>query len=386
MSVPAVASPAIPIYLGQDFYVPYFEVKLRGRVLPKDVIRDVLQVTYKDSIDEIDSFQITINNWDADKRTFKYSDHVPSGEEVSFEPGEEIELWMGYYGRDRLRLMLTGEITSLGPTFPSGGQPTLAISGLNLMHRLRTEQKSRAWENLRDSDIAKQIGTQLNIQVRTDAAAVATEDVYPYLLQHNMYDIIFLMQRARRIGYDLFVEEVSQDGQAASRQLYFGPSVNVRRVTYQLTYGRSLIEFSPTLTTANQVGEVTVRSWDPVNKEVIEETAKRSEIQTRGVGAEGGQAVIEQSFNQRKEVIASPPVNTKAEAKKLAIETLERIAKDMVTGSGSVVGLPDLRAGNVVEIDGLGTRFSGRYFVTGTTHAIGDSGYTTQFECRREEL
>jgi phage protein D len=50
------------------------------------------------------------------------------------------------------------------------------------------------------------------------------------------------------------------------------------------------------------------------------------------------------------------------------------------------VGLPDLRAGSVVNIDGLGARFTGRYFVTSTTHAIGDGGYTTQFECRREEL
>ena len=58
----------------------------------------------------------------------------------------------------------------------------------------------------------------------------------------------------------------------------------------------------------------------------------------------------------------------------------------MVKVSGSTVGLPNLRAGSVVEIDGLGSRFSGRYFITATTHSIGDSGYTTQFECRREEL
>jgi len=65
---------------------------------------------------------------------------------------------------------------------------------------------------------------------------------------------------------------------------------------------------------------------------------------------------------------------------------LEGIAKEMVKGNGSVAGLPDIRAGTVLMIDGLGDRFSGRYFVVSTTHAIGDSGYTTQFECRREEL
>ena len=55
-------------------------------------------------------------------------------------------------------------------------------------------------------------------------------------------------------------------------------------------------------------------------------------------------------------------------------------------GSGSTVGLPDLRSGSVVEVDGLGKRFTGRYFVTGTTHGITNGGYTTQFECRREEV
>ena len=67
-------------------------------------------------------------------------------------------------------------------------------------------------------------------------------------------------------------------------------------------------------------------------------------------------------------------------------EGARAFAKDLVTGTGSVVGLPDLRSGGVLMITGLGKRFSGRYFVTNTTHAIGDSGYTTQFACRREEL
>ena len=79
-------------------------------------------------------------------------------------------------------------------------------------------------------------------------------------------------------------------------------------------------------------------------------------------------------------------MQTREEAAKLAKEILEGIAKDMVKGTGSVPGLPDIRAGTVLLIDGLGKRFSGRYFVIGTTHTIGDSGYTTQFECRREEV
>ena len=47
-----------------DFYVPVFELRLRGRPVAKDVIRDVISVTYKDNIAEIDSFEVVINNWE----------------------------------------------------------------------------------------------------------------------------------------------------------------------------------------------------------------------------------------------------------------------------------------------------------------------------------
>jgi phage protein D len=369
---------AVPIYSGQDFYVPYFQVKVAGRPQGQDVVRDILQVSYKDNITEIDSFDITINNWDAQTRSFKYSDAD------LFDPGKELELWMGYYGGDKLRLMVRGQITALRPSFPSGGGSTLAISGLNVLHKLRTKQESHSYDSKTDSEIARQVAGRLGIDIKTDSAP--DEKRFDYLIQDNQYDIIFLMERARRIGYDLFVEEQGQNGQAGQPLLRFGRSLQVRQVTYQLTYGRSLIEFKPDLTTANQVSEVTVRGWDSVNKKKIEQTAKRSEISVKGVGAAGGQAAIEQSFNQRKEIVATKPIESDAEAKTLALRTLEENAKDMVKGSGSTVGLPDLRAGSVVQIDGLGKRFSGRYFVTSSTHAMGDGGYTTQFECRREEL
>ena len=369
---------AIPIYKGEDFYVPYYEVKVQGRSLDRLVIHDIIQVTYKDNIDEIDSFEISINNWDAENRRLKFSDSD------LFNPGREVELQMGYFGRNRLRRILTGEITSLQPSFPAGGQPTLTIGGLNVLHRLRQAQRSQAYENKTDSEIAREIGGRLGVEVITDPTAAILEERYPYIFQDNKYDIIFLMGRARQCGYELLVRELELGGSNLG-VLYFGPSFGIKRSTYRLTYGRSLIEFQPTLTTVNQVNEVVVRGWDNINKVKIEGTATRAQITTRGVGDRGGQQAIEQSFKQRKEVIANKPVNSQKEAETLARETLEHIAKEMVNASGSTVGLPDLRAGCMVEIDGVGERFSGRYFIKSTTHTIGDGGYTTQFECRREE-
>lgn len=371
---------AIPIYQGQDFYVPKFEVLVRGKSLKKDVIRDITQVTYKDNIEEIDSFEITINNWDAEKRDFKYID------QDLFDPGKEVELWMGYFGKDATRLMIKGRITSLRPSFPAAGQPTLAISGLNVLDKFRKKQESHAYERLTDSQIAQQVAKRLDVPLRIDANASAREKPYPYVLQDNKYDIIFLMERARRVGYDLFVEEIGVNGRSEDSRLYFGPTDNIRRVTYKLSFGKSLIEFRPELTTARQVGQVTVKGWDAAAKKAITQTATRNDIKTKGVGPNGRQDAIEKAFDQRQEIVADRPIQSEDEAKKLAVATLEKIAKDMVKGSGSIVGLPDLRAGGVVELNGMGDRFSGRYFVVSTTHAISDSGYTTNFDCRREEI
>jgi uncharacterized protein len=364
---------AVPIHQGQDFWVPAFEVRPRERAssLPQGVARDITQVTYKDNIDGIDSFDITVNNWDAERRTLKYSDTDV------FDPGKRLVISMGYRGRDPLRKMISGEITSLRPTFPAAGQPTLTVGGQNLLHTLQREQVTATYVNRTDSQIARDVGERLKIDVEVGNAR---EEAYDYVIQYNQPDILFLMGRARRVGYELFVNE-----DRAKPSLYFGPSGRITQVAHELVYGRSLIDFEPTLSTANQVAEVTVLGWDAKNKRQISYTAKRAEIGTRALASRAEQEKVERSFAARKEVITDMPVASLEEAKTLAKETLENNAKQLVTGSGTVVGLPDLRAGTVVEIDGLGARFRGRYFVTATTHTIGDSGYTTKFECRREQ-
>jgi phage protein D len=359
--------------------VPSFQVKVGQRLLKAEVIRDILQVTYKDSLKDVDSFEISINNWDADKRTFKYSD------KDVFNPGKLVELKMGYLNEE-IQLMLTGQITSLRPTFPSGGQPTLAVSGLNLLHSLRRRQRSRPYRGMTDNDIARDVARRLGVEIEVKNGYAGSRIEHKYIFQHNQYDILFLMQRARRIGYDLYVKETGARGGAQGGTLYFGPSTGERRTTYELEYGKTLIEFQPNLTTAKQVNRVEVHAWDRVHKRPITGEAERENLETRGLPNARDQQQIARAFAEREEIIADRPVDNRDEANQMAQETLERIAKDMVKGSGSVIGLPGLRAGTVLHLEGLGERFSGRYFVTSTTHTIGGSGYTTRFECRLEEL
>ncbi|SHF55684.1 phage late control D family protein [Streptoalloteichus hindustanus] len=360
-----MSTSAQPIYPGQDFYVPAFEVNPPGRRMPGDVLHDVIDVSYADGLGQIDSFSFTVNNWDARKRTFKYSDGS------TFLPGQKLELWMGYRGGSGLTRLMTGEITSLRPSFPANGQPTLAVTALNVLHRFRDRQQTVVYEKKTDSQIAKQIGDRLGVRVHT---APRNEQPYPYLLQDNEYDIVFLLERARRTGYDLWVDEDQRTGRSV---LHFEPSASLRRVAHRLTWGRSLLEFEPSLSTARQVSEVVVQAWDRRLKKPIRATARRADV-----GAHTDQEV-ERAFAQRVEVTSAVVANEQ-EANRIAQDRLRDIAHDMIQASGSTVGLPDLRAGCKLRIDGLGRRFDGTYFVTGTRHVQNDAGYRTTFECRRE--
>jgi phage protein D len=398
---------AVSVASEGSFYVPAFEVRQKpatsetvARKLPLSVVRDVIQVTYKDNVNEVDSFELTINNWDARTLDFKYTgrgnpkDDGDAGYQTLFDPGKELELYMGY--SPDLKLMISGQITTLEPNFPSSGAPTLAVRGLNILHQLRKKQYTDYWPKsgstgIRDSDVARDIGhlkekdgKRFPLPIRVDPHALAAEPYKHHVFQQNQYDIVFLMGLARDRGYVVFVEEITDKAGKPLKQLYFGPSDGQtpaqRDVTYRLEWGRSLTQFKPTLTTAKQIGSVTVRGWDRKKKKPIEVTVTLKDAK---INSDLGD--IEQAFKQREEVITDPPVYTEAEAKARAKDFLKNRLKEMVKASGGTVGLPDLRAGRRVWIGGVGSRFGGTYFVTDTTHTISESGYNTSFNARREE-
>jgi hypothetical protein len=65
----------------------------------------------------------------------------------------------------------------------------------------------------------------------------------------------------------------------------------------------------------------------------------------------------------------------------VARAVLDSIAEGLVTGSGETVGLPELRLGELIELDGI-DRFTKIYYVEQVTHSIGSSGYRSSFQVR----
>jgi phage protein D len=386
------------IFVGQDFYVPAFRVRVRSQALLLAEY-DVLNVTYADSDSEMDSFDLTINNWDPDgngpgRGWFKYSDTQV------FDPWQDVQLDMGYYnnGNDQLQTMLVGEIVRMTPNFPESGPSTLTVHCVNLLQRFRTRQITKDYFQKQDSWIARdliqtiakdirQTVPSLDLEVDSDEINMnlGNENPVEHLNVQQQYAVNFLYQRSREIGYDIWLEE---DTSSSSRRLvtfHYAPSKYTLKPTYILEWGKSLINFQPSFGTANLPDKVIVRYWNPKLKKKFEGTATRADLVQDGVIDPTGDFGVQQGpLSKKTELVTNLVVQSDDEAKTAAKRRLRILAQGLIEGKGKTVGLPDLRSGNKIQIAGLG-RYNGLYHVTSTTHTIGEGGYTTEFSARMEK-
>jgi uncharacterized protein len=401
-----------------DFYVPRFEISVSGRALEASVVRDVLQVTYNDSTTEIDSFDVTVNNWDPDAREFKYvgaeNDSVlgDTSNQQLFNPGAgEFELKLGY-GSDLLTMM-RGTTTSLEPSFPASGASTLTVRALNALHQLRSRQHRDRWPNSRVtrtnvkmSRVARDIGERRNennchfpLPIRTSDAALRREPVLDSVTQENQFDIDFLLIEAKKLGYVVYVDQ-EPHGRTTREVLYFGPPderhPGIPDVRYVLKWGISLIDFTPKLSTANQVSAVEIRGWNRSTNRSIRPRVTTSEADRNRYAIHTNEDLLPllqrtdtlglplDACREREEVIVNEPQFTLAQAERRAASKMTERLQKLVEANGTTIGLPQLRAGQRVVIDDVGRRFRGVYVLTKTTHTINDSGYLTKFSAYRE--
>jgi phage protein D len=147
---------------------------------------------------------------------------------------------------------------------------------------------------------------------------------------------------------------------------------------------QGLVAFYPRLTSVAQPTEVSVRGWSAKHKaEVVAEARPFGEIAPMG-GQALGTTATESAFGGAANVVTAWPPATQAEADQIARAQLEDAALNYVTGEGVCWGRTDLHAGTVIGIDGIGSRFSGPYYVTGVSHQYTSRhGYQTHFRVRR---
>jgi phage protein D len=345
-----------------DTLVPEVKLRINGNDLSPDAESDLISVNVLDDVNAAGMFTFSLLSWDNKKMRVIWID------DDQFKEGNSVEIDMGY--RDNMKNLFKGEITGLEPEFPNDQSPTLTVTGYDRRHRLMGRRKTRTFLKMKDSEIAGQIAGDWSLSPDVEDTRVTLD----YVLQHNQTDFEFLQERARRIGYEMVVTDSS---------LHFRPRKSDGSAVLTLSRDVELLDFSARLTTMGQVEEVCVQGWNAKDKkEVVAKSSIGDERQMGGSAS--GPAATRKAFSGTGGTAVDTPVLSQAEADQLVQGWFGEMALSYVEGHGTCIGEPELRAGTLVQIEGLGKRFSGSYYVTSTEHSYRPKvGYRTVFDVRR---
>jgi len=388
-------------------YAPDFRVLVNGQELPAAVRATVSSVRYEDGLDAADRVEINLANPDLrwlqrhikgfgfspptgiDVGPVRMAEAAPEG---TFDIDNQLRLLIGY-APDPLDEVFKGDVTGVQVTFPNGGMPTLTMVAHDYLQRLSRGSVARGFGPLQDALVAAILGAENLLIPLIDPALVAAGAALTAINVifngtgtkqgapgSGQTDLQLLQQIAAKYDANYWV-----DGDV----IYLSRFLKELEPRLTLTWGQSLLDFSPKVSTVGQVAAVAMKFtlrvipldflvtvfWDfdreSVGISVVPGAA--------GSGALSGPAltIIDQPIASPADIVGSALV---------IYSKLRDKLNARLTGSGSAIGDPRIRAGAMIRLDGLGPDFSGNYRVSNATHSIDDGGYKTTFQVFKEIL
>jgi phage protein D len=279
-----------------------------------------------------------------------------------FEIAAVIEVKLGpRFKREPPTTLFKGEVVTLEPEFGGGGC-TLIVRAYDKSHRLHRSRNVRVFQNQTASDIVQTVAGEYGLSCEAEGS----DEVYEFMQQDNETDWDFLWRLAERAGFEVLVEDV--------KLLFRKPA---QESAVQLTWPDHLISFHPRLTAVQQVKEVTLLAHDPKTKRVLEARAASPE-QIAEIGIQ--RSSVANAFPDAKMHVATEPVKTLSEGTQLATALLNKLANGYIAAEGVAHGDPRIKAGVMVDVEGVGERFGGKYRIATTTHVLRGGGrYETVF-------
>ena len=385
-------------------YAPDYRIKINGDDLPAIVRNCVTSVRYEEGIDGADQVQINLANADllflqthirglaaiaaptgVNLNTFGRIGLPPSG---IFDIDNKVTLDLGY-SPETLEPVFLGEITGIGAGFPNAAMPTLTITAHDFLQRLTRGSWTRGFGRLPDAAIISILAVENGLIPMIDPWIVPLDTLNTignFLFatspkEYRQTDLQLLKSTAERYDMEISVQDYT---------LLVTRFIKEYTARLTLTYGQSLMEFSPRFTTAGRAVGVTMRVslreiridlilnvyWD-FDRESIAITVIPANAAAAAKSIGSGPADVSKHKSIRNAIdVANTVVSM--------VHELRQKINNRLTGSGSCVGDPRIRAGAIINLDGLGVDFSGRYRVTKATHTVDSNGYRTNFEVQRE--
>ena len=288
------------------------------------------------------------------------------------EFGKAVKISMG--AGDASGVVFDGRVMAIEGRYLRDRSPEVVVLAEDRLQDLRMTRRTRTFENLSDSEVARQIASAHGLQATVNISG----PTHKVLAQVNQSDLAFLRERARAADAEVWVEGASLHVESRTRRS--GAEV-------ELAYNGTLFEFAVTADLSGQVSGFTVAGWDVSGKEAASARATESAISGELNGGDSGSSILGSAFGTRdQQIVHDLPASNDA-ARALAESYYRRAARRFVRGSGIAEGNAKIRVGATVKLSVLGAMFDGKYYVTRARHLFDPKqGYRTMFDVERPAI
>lgn len=386
---------------------PMFRVMLEGRPLGDNVSQFIQRIEYESAEGIIDVAKFTVSN----------PNFVMSSRNV-FVPGLEMDIFMGYGEANLERI---GRVVLRRPkvTFPLDGTPMLEVIGYTkdfLMRERRPKsgkavaqrkgepkQKPVSWEGFSLKEMIDVKASDWNMEPDVDNIpwGASTNAIQPISLS----DYEYLQSLANITGSYFWID---YDAKISKWKLHFKAGgdrdVAVQDKTFEFIYNfgdfSTLLNFEPQFMYDDHYTQIRVQApmkhpylgvigYEDILLVEDEETEpapvfsrEPEELKKDWKDAESIRLFVgDYSFH-----VATPVWIWKASAlEDWARQWWRKMRTHFITGNGSVIGHPALKARQVHKLTGLGKPWDGEYYFSRVRHIMAEGeGYRCEFSARKK--
>lgn len=341
-----------PTKLGEG--VVEINILSEGNALPDSI--QIQSVIVRKAFNKIPTAIITIKDGSMPKQSFEHSD------KDTFEPGKKIVIKGSY--QQKKQQIFAGIVIKHGIKISTNNDSLLVVECKSEAVKLSVARHNVNYKDKKDSDIISQLigNTSLSAEVS------ATSTSYAELVQYNCTDWDFIMLRAQANAYLVNVED---------DKICVAKADASKSPVLSVEYGADLYDFSADIDAESQLGDVSSVAWDADNQAIITGTGTVDELSAQGNLTQKKLASV--LGTQTVTLQSDTPLESTA-LKDWASAQLLYSGMARIRGSMTIQGSAKAKVGSIIELKGVGKRFSGKVYVSAVVHKIINGNWLTEVD------
>jgi len=357
--------------MGERF-APTFLIQIEGEQLSSDITQRITHFVYEDCEDQNDLLELTLEG------------SLELVDDPLLQEGNIIKARWGYVDEGSLTPWSDiKECVLKEPEYTFGDVVQVKLKAYDAGSRMKGRGSQKVWKNKTYSQITKEIAGKYKLSAVVDE----TKTLVVSEPQGNKSDFTFMRHLAERIGYQFYIQ---------GNELHFHKRSLDKKPLLTLTYmGREglLLSFRPKVKAQGSKAEGTQTKaigFDPLSKKAVVYEAHDGNTDQTVLGKKtllvDGATGEEKYESQETGKVIPTPYQTTQENQELAEGVKQEAQLDQLEAEAVVIGIPTITAKEIIEIAGVGSKFSGNYYIKQVRHDIGASGYLMTLDLQRNAM